>query len=591
MCGIFAAFGQQNLSDSALRKALDVLAPRGPDGESVYRSAGVLLAHRRLAVIDLNDRAIQPMYSACGRYIIVYNGEIYNYRELRRELEVAGTRFRTTSDTEVVLELYSSLGSTMLHRLSGMFAFVIWDHLKKCAFAARDPYGIKPLYFARVGGGVIFSSQVRALLATGLTSREPNIRGQVGFWMLGSTPEPNTWYRDIFALASGHSVTVTDSVASEPVCWHDIGSAWRNSGKSVGRVEDTKAAVALAVRQSIERHLVSDVPVGVFLSGGIDSGSLAGLMAEFCTGKVTGITIAYGYFDGTHDDEAPPAASIAAYYGIDHHVRCVTQREFLDDLPLILSAMDQPTIDGINIWYASKAASEQGLKVVISGLGGDELFLGYRSFSRLPHLVQRWQLIRTVPGLQALGRALGKIQARRTKNLRWCHAWDWMSSIAGAWWLSRSVNSPEVVEAIMPLSFSDCTDGHFNPNSWLSDTTGALSTNPVLALAQLESVNYMRNQLLRDCDWASMDHSVEIRTPLVDTALLSSLTPYLSLFQRFPFKTLLADTPAQPLPREIVYRPKTGFGIPVKKWVGEHFAVNTQLDWMRQIVSAYETSH
>ncbi len=206
MCGLIGAFAKagEEFADAALRSGLTRMVRRGPDGEGLWRGDGVLLGHRRLAIIDLDSRAIQPMHSNDGRYTIAYNGEIYNYRDLRRELEADGTPFRTTSDTEVILALFSTQGEAMLPRLHGMFAFVIWDRVMKRSFVARDPYGIKPLYLATTPHGTLVASQVKALLASGLVSREPDLHGQAGFWMLGSVPEPRTWYRDVSALPAGH---------------------------------------------------------------------------------------------------------------------------------------------------------------------------------------------------------------------------------------------------------------------------------------------------------------------------------------------------------------------------------------------------
>lgn len=229
MCGVVGAFARAgtDVADESLRAALARMARRGPDGEGMWRDDGVALGHRRLAIIDLDPRAVQPMHSIDGRYAIVYNGGIYNYRELRRELEGQGTPFRTTSDTEVILALFADRGEAMLPRLHGMFAFVIWDRVGRRAFAARDPYGIKPLYYAETSQGALVASQVKALLATGLVSREPDVHGQAGFWLLGSVPEPRTWYREIRALPAGHLAWIDRGRVGAPKGWWDVGNAWR----------------------------------------------------------------------------------------------------------------------------------------------------------------------------------------------------------------------------------------------------------------------------------------------------------------------------------------------------------------------------
>ena len=567
MCGLIALFGVDTRDQSGFRNALQHMERRGPDGEGVWEGEGVLLGHRRLAILDLDARSAQPMQSACGRYVIVFNGEIYNFRDLRRQLEATGEPLRTTSDTEVLLRLFAREGEAMLPKLHGMFAFVIWDTLARRAFAARDPYGIKPLYIARIPGGVALASQVKALLATGLVSREPDPKGLAGFWMLGSVPEPHTCFGDIQSLPPGHCAWVESGSVRSIRCWQDIGAAWREPGAAAPA--DVQACVREAVRESVARHLVSDVPVGVFLSGGIDSGALAGLMVEAGARDLVGVTIGFEEFAGSHQDEAPVAARIAAHYGIRHHIRRVSRQEFEGDLPRILQAMDQPTIDGVNTWYASKAVAELGLKVVVSGVGGDELFQGYPSFRQLPRLVAGWSTASRIPGARALAGIAASVRARHSGNQRWQHAPDWARTIAGAWWLRRSVRTPEELPALMGAELAQEALRGFDPVEWVQAMTGPLATDSMLAIGQIESMCYLRNQLLRDSDWASMDHSVELRTPLVDATLLAKLRPLLPAFSGFPNKRLLANAPGAALPQEITQRPKTGFGIPVHRWLAE----------------------
>ena len=577
MCGLLAAFTTSPLADDAATRALACMAQRGPDAEGRWRDAGVLLGHRRLAIVDLDPRSAQPMHSTCGRYALVFNGEVYNYLPLRAALEAKGVAFRTTSDTEVILELFKAEGEGMLPKLHGMFAFIIWDKVARKAFAARDPYGIKPLYVGCTKDGVILASQVKAILATGLVDRAPDPRGQVGFWMLGSVPEPHTWYRDIRAVPAGHSLWIENGRAGTARCWHDIADAWREA--AAGReasaqpatempASEVQARVREALRESVARHLVADVPVGVFLSGGIDSGAMAAMMKEAGVRDLQGVTISYREFAGRHEDEAPVAAELARLYGIRHHIREVGRDEFMADLPRILEAMDQPSIDGINTWYASKAVAEQGLKVVVSGVGGDELFLGYEQFRELPRLVSRWSRLSAVPGARSLAGVFGRVQARRSGNARRRHAAEWLRPMPGAWWMRRSSNAPETARALMGDA-ADAALAGFSPESWVQAMSGELADDLVLSLAQIESTTYLRNQLLRDSDWASMDHSVELRTPLVDAHLLASLTPLLAQFHRFPGKALLANAPERPLPDSIVNRRKTGFGIPAVRWANE----------------------
>lgn len=575
MCGLLAAFASSPLAEDATSRALACMAQRGPDAEGRWRDdgapTGVLLGHRRLAIVDLDPRSAQPMQSTCGRYAIVFNGEVYNYQPLRAALESKGVAFRTTSDTEVILELFKAEGESMLPKLHGMFAFIIWDKVARKAFAARDPYGIKPLYLGQTKDGVVLASQVKAILATGLVDRAPDVRGQVGFWMLGSVPEPHTWYRDIRAIPAGHCLWIEGNRASAPRCWHDIADAWRTAAREPAAempAETVQARVREALRESVARHLVADVPVGVFLSGGIDSGAMAAMMKEAGVRDLQGVTISYREFAGRHEDEAPVAAELARTYGIRHHIREVGRDEFMADLPRILESMDQPSIDGINTWYASKAVAEQGLKVVVSGVGGDELFLGYENFRELPRLVSRWSRLSRVPGARSVAGVFAGLQARRSGNARWRHAAEWLRTMAGAWWMRRSSNAPETARRLVGGAADSVLAG-FSPEAWVHEMSGELADDLVLSLAQIESTTYLRNQLLRDSDWASMDHSVELRTPLVDAHLLANLTPVLAQFHRFPGKTLLANAPEKPLPDSIVHRRKTGFGIPAVRWANE----------------------
>ena len=412
--------------------------------------------------------------------------------------------------------------------------------------------------------------------------------------MLGSVPEPHTWYRDIKCVPSGHYAWIENGQMADPVCWFDIGGVWRDAPAVLLADDVVREQIRAAVRESVSRHLVADVPVGVFLSGGVDSSVLAALMVELGVKNIQSVTIAYDEFAGTIEDEAPLAAAVAAHYGIRHTVRRVTRAEFLDDLPRIIEAMDQPTIDGINTWYASKAVAELGLKVVVSGVGGDELFQGYESFDQLPRLVAWWSALSRIPGMQAIGKLAGDLQARRTGNDRWRHAAQWACTISGAWWLRRSLYTPEALSRLMDKQSGSEALPKFDVSRFVQSLSGVLATDNKLALGQIESTTYLRNQLLRDSDWASMDHSVELRTPLVDAHLLASLRAMLPSLHLYPGKRLLAGAPEAPLPREIATRRKTGFGIPVEQWLADGPVGTFDLGsrgWARDLVVRYEAGN
>jgi asparagine synthase (glutamine-hydrolysing) len=574
MCGLAGVLLKHGadaaaIAADAVARMCERMRTRGPDAAGEWRDPEIalVLGHRRLSILDPEPRANQPMHSDDGRYVIVFNGEIYNFRELRSQLQRDGVPLHTRSDTEVLLALFARSGERMLTQLRGMFALAIWDRELKRVFLARDPYGIKPLYVARSDAGWLFASQVKALLASNLVAREPDPIGQAGFWLLGSVPEPHTWFRDIQALPAGHWSWLDANGLAPPRQYQDLGAIWREAPASEMEDAQVQALVRQALHDSIDAHLVSDVPVGVFLSGGIDSGSLAALMTESGADHLKGITVAFAEFAGSRDDEAPVAAQLAARYGIEHHVRRVDRGEFERDLPAILDAMDQPSIDGINTWFASKAVAELGLKVVVSGVGGDELFQGYASFHELPRLLAWARAVARIPGGNAVASALAGVQARRSGNPRWQLLPALAETLPGAWFLRRGVFAPDELPALMGTELAAQLGTAVSPQALVQSMTGVLAAEPRLAVGQIESMTYLRNQLLRDSDWASMAHSVELRTPLVDAWLLRDLQPVMGGLRRFPGKQLLAQAPAMPLPEAIATRSKTGFGIPVQAWL------------------------
>lgn len=548
-----------------VRKMTTRMLARGPDAEGLWSGEGVVLGHRRLAILDLDARANQPMVSTDERYTIVFNGEIYNFRELRSELEAKGVAFRTISDTEVLLVLFACEGEKMLLKLRGMFAFAIWDTQTRELFMARDPYGIKPLYYTQTKDGLIFASQVKALMASGLVPAVQEPAGLAGFYLWGSVPEPWTLYRDVFALPAGHWMRVREGKADSPVGWHDIRSHWRGEGKHLSK-SDLQERVRQAVTDSVRAHLVADVPVCVFLSGGIDSAALAGL-ASGMGAQVEGITIGFEEFSGRPEDEVPVAASIAAHYGLPHSVHRVSRTEFEQDVPLILDAMDQPSIDGVNTWFASKAAAERGYKVVLSGVGGDELFGGYPSFRQIPRSVDIGKMIAALPGARALMGTPCAYLAKRLAKPKFAALPAFMDTLEGVYFLRRSLFLPSELPALMGDDMA--REGLSRLNGSPPGMTQSDARDGMAAVGMLESTHYLRQQLIRDSDWASMGHSLELRTPLVDAALLAALGPYMSGFADGVGKAMLARSPMKPLPESIINRPKTGFSLPMNQWLSE----------------------
>lgn len=574
MCGINGIFAFHSAAstpqEAELLKTREAMRARGPDGAGAWWSADrrCALGHRRLSIIDLSERASQPMASEDGRFVVVFNGEIYNYLELRKELETDGASFRTTSDTEVLLHLYARYGGEMVHRLRGMFAFSIWDEMQRRLFLARDPYGIKPLYTANDGWTFRFASQVKALLAGGNVSRDPEPAGVVGFHLFGSVPEPFTLYREIRSLPAGHTQMIDAAGPREPKPFANLAEVLAKASADSVSAAEIPERVRHGVLDSVRAHLLADVEVGIFLSAGVDSGALLGAMRDAGQSRIRAITLAFEEFRGTPEDEAPLAAQVCQRYGATHVVRNLNRQEFVEDLPAILEAMDQPTIDGVNTWFVSKAAREAGLKVAISGLGGDELLGGYPSFADVPRW-RRFGVLAAVPGLGRLARAVigGVAPGFSRSRPKALGLLEYSGTWAGAYLLRRGLFLPHELPGVMDRDMAREGLRRLKP---LRRLAASLVPDPKSAVARvcvLESQHYMRNQLLRDADWAGMAHSLEIRVPLVDFTLLGGLASSIPAITQGAGKAALAAVPSTPLPNEILTRAKSGFGVPTGAWL------------------------
>ncbi|HEY3627164.1 MAG TPA: asparagine synthase (glutamine-hydrolyzing) [Terracidiphilus sp.] len=568
MCGIAGLICTPDVANqgnlNAVRRMTLRMSSRGPDAEGIWKGQHVVLGHRRLAILDLDSRSNQPMHSPDRRSSIVFNGEIYNFRELRKELEDQGEVFHTTSDTEVLLSLYARYGEAMLPKLRGMFAFGIWQNDKQELFLARDAYGIKPLYYAASGQGFVFASQVKALLASGLVGRDIEPAGLAGFYLWGSVPEPWTLYKGVLSLPAGSWMRVRRGAATHsPVCWYDIRSAWNVEQVACGS-EELQQRVRSAVTDAVRAHLVSDVPVSVFLSGGVDSGAVTGLVSQLGA-KVKAVTVGFREFESMSDDEAPVASRIASHYGFEHEVRYFSRSEFEADLPCFIEAMDQPTIDGVNSWFASKAVAGLGYKVVLSGVGGDELFYGYPLAHEIPRSAVRNRWLTSFPGSRALLRAAirrlppGRVHPKVTGLP------EFMGSLSGEYLLRRALFLPHELPELMDIELA--SEGLQRLGGSAPGIHNIKAVDAEGAVCMLDSSLYMRNTLLRDSDWTSMAHSLELRTPLVDSKLLQDLQLFHTAFKRGAGKRLLAHSPLKPLPAEVFLRPKTGFAVPMTQWL------------------------
>lgn len=604
ICGTLALFQAPALRPEHLRSVRDSMAPRGPDGygEWMSPSAEAWLGHRRLAIIDLSPRGHQPMLSADGMVAITFNGEIYNHEALRAELEAKGHVFASHSDTEVILEAYRAWGAGCVERLRGMFAFAIWDGTRKDLLLARDPYGIKPLFYTQDRSSFTFASSVKALATLPGRDSKPSAAGLAGFFVFGSVPEPWTIYEGIRGLPAGSLMRVTRDGETVITKYAEVPRILAESEQAAhDQLEldagELQARFSAAMLDSVRHHLVSDVPVGAFLSAGVDSSSLVGLMRDAGQSTIKTITLTYAEFEGSPSNEGPLAALIARHYGTEHTERVVTAAEFEQELPHIVAAMDQPSIDGINTYFVSKATHELGLKVAISGVGGDELVGGYPTFQSVPRLANALAPARHLSwlagSLEGAVRLLGSLGL--PVHPKYGGLLRYGTSIPGSYLLKRGLFLPADLRSVMAdREMLQRGLQELQPLELLQRVAAAAPSSGFGKVAALESCFYLRNQLLRDSDWASMAHSLELRTPLVDVDLLRRVAPLMFRESRPSGKVLLANAPSKPVPSEIVNKPKTGFQIPVEKWLqrlpGCDIAASAQLkpfgrQWAKHIAS------
>ncbi len=535
MCGIAGIFRPRGLIGDAerqgLARMLEAERHRGPDGEGRHEDRGILLGHRRLAILDLSSAGSQPMPNETEDLWLTLNGEIYNFVELRSELKSLGHRFRSQTDAEVVVHGYEAWGmEELLSRLRGMFAFALWDARDRKLFLARDRFGIKPLYCARGRDLLLFSSEVLAIAASGLVDVEPSESSLAGFLALGSVPAPETALKGVVSVRAAHYVEISRDGETERA----YGKAPTDTG--------SEEAVPSLLRDAVRSHLVSDVPLGVFLSGGIDSASLVAIASRFVEKPLETLSIV---LDDPILDESSYARIVAETYRTDHREVEVRARDFLDALPDFFRAMDQPTVDGVNSYLISRAARNAGLTVVLTGLGGDEVFLGYPHFRRIRSLA-RW--LPYVPHI-VLDRG-----SRRRPKLEYLRD----PTPSNLYLTFRGLFAPREIEQLLPGAV---------PTTLVAERGDVLD-----AAVELEFSHYLGNQLLRDTDVMSMAHSIEARVPFLDHPLVETVRslPYETKLRRGVNKPLLLNALETPLPRKIWDRPKRGFTLPFHRWMKEH---------------------
>ncbi len=574
MCGIFGILAADgDIPKDVLDAAKRSLAHRGPDdsGTTIIEtgSGGQLgFAHTRLSIIDLSPLGHQPMRDPVTGNQIVFNGEIYNFRELRAELESAGNCFHSHSDTEVILAGYRVWGERSFSKLRGMFAFALWDANCQRLLLVRDPMGIKPLYYYRSESHFFFASEVRTLVQTGLVPRKLDANGLFSFLAFGSVYEPRTIIEGVFAVPPGDVISFENGSLQHRKYENSLDSArdGKNEDAEI-RAQIQNAALRELpglLRDAVLSHLVSDVPVGVFLSGGIDSSSLVAVMSQTGVRPTTFSLV----FREKEFNEAEHSRLVARRFKTDHHEIMVSQEEALASLPEALRAMDQPTIDGVNTWLVSSNARAAGVKVALTGLGADEMFAGYSNFRRVPRMEQAANRFGGLPSAvrKPVAASLALLAEKSDRN-RKLSALVSGGSFTHPYFLVRTLFTPSELHA---LYAGDYESGERElENLEQASVAACQSLDPVNRVSYLESTCYMRNTLLRDSDFMSMAHGLELRVPFLDQALVRACfrIPGKEKLRGDSPKTLLLKSLGVELPREIVHRPKRGFTLPFERWM------------------------
>jgi len=574
MCGIFGIVSREgDVSRDVLARALKCLAHRGPDDSGAVVIDGSAsapcqlgFAHTRLSIIDLSPLGHQPMQDPVSGNCIVFNGEIYNFRELRKELEAAGVEFKSHSDTEVILAAYRVWGESCLTRLGGMFAFALWDAPRKRLLLARDPMGIKPLYYHQSKQNFIFASEVRTLLQTGLVARKADPTGVLSYLEFGSVYEPWTIVEGVMAVPPGHVLTVENGSVSSREYWNPLKASRAESNASSGNGIATADQLPGILRDAVLSHLVSDVPVGVFLSGGIDSSALVAILSH---NGVRANTFAL-VFHEKEFNEGQYSREIARRFGTEHQEIPVSQQDTLAVLPEALCAMDQPTIDGVNTYLVSAKTRAAGVKVALTGLGADEMFAGYSNFRRVPKMEVLSERFGRLPRLarRPLSASVALFAGKGDRSRKLAQLATGHDSIVHPYFLVRTLFGAAEREALFSTPDYQASQQSLDRVLQESVTAGE-SLDPVNRVSYLESHFYMRNTLLRDSDFMSMAHGLELRVPFLDRALVEACfrIPGDKKLQGDRPKSLLLANLGVELPSEIVNRPKRGFTLPFERWL------------------------
>ena len=548
----------------------DSMTHGGPDdcGSYIDPDKGIALGHRRLSIIDTSNLGHQPMSNKDKTIWITYNGEIYNFHELKKDLINLGYNFTSKTDTEAIIHGYEAWGiEKLLSYLRGMFAFAIYDKRNNLLFLARDRFGIKPLYYYHDNKKFVFASEVRALLKSKLVKDEKNMEALTRFLQLGSVPVPLTTIKNIYSMLPGHYMIVNRNQVSLKQYWNLL-DCFTNNKNSISQNKAITQTRNL-LEESVKLHLISDVPLGVFLSGGIDSSALVALASRF-RNKENPLTTLSVIFDEPEYDESQYARLIASKYKTDHREILLRKKDFFEELPNIFNAMDQPSIDGVNTYFISRAAKKAGLTVVLSGAGGDEVFLGYKHFKKARFLESSLGLFGHLPNwvrkktLNVLTRCGSIVTSNNLEKLNYLNE----PKPENAYLMFRGLFTPSEIQALLGIGEKELKEYEL-----ISDISNGVASKSFLEQFDfLEFKHYLQDQILKDTDFMSMNHAIEIRVPFLDHFLVEYVVnlPANLKLQGNMNKPLLIKALGDDLPKEIWNRPKMGFTFPFGKWMREN---------------------
>ena len=572
MCGIAGIINLKpgsKVSKKYLAGINQRMVSRGPEKSGFWYSQcqQIGFAHNRLSFIDLHQRSDQPLEYLNGRYVITYNGEIYNYAELRQQLIKKEYRFNTQSDTEVIMAMYHCMGVKMLDELRGMFAFAIWDNQEQKLFAARDPFGVKPFYYSTVGEQFVFASQVKSISLETKETLTSNPSAWCGYLLYGSVPEPFTTYKQINALPAGHFLEIDKRGSMKQQAYYCVYDDYYTIEQSKPKSANLEN-IERSLTDSVNYHLVADVPVGLFLSAGIDSNIIACLASQLDRSDLVGFTMDFEEFD-QQKNESALAGLAAKKFGLNHQLLNFSIDELTALLDAFFIAMDQPSIDGLNVWMISKVVSEAGYRAVLSGLGGDEVFAGYPSFNDVPKF-SKW--LKLVKAAKQTGLPVEQLPNLKSLSL-FSHpkfagfANPEENSFYQAYRLKRNIYlKQELREYYEGNNILSGIEELESQDEIIFTQLDRLS-NPYLKVSALEMDNYMKNQLLKDADWASMSHSLELRVPFVDRHLVQDCASEIMAIKNPQKIQLMQQIFKHRIPTQILNKPKTGFETPVETWL------------------------